>query len=165
MPGRMRIRAARSILCRPEPPVGRPEYSVEDETVKNHVNDDGHDDLCAKGSGAEETGSGDRRMEPVVVRIRTKVCSVVEAALSANTNWVLDDGGERISVAMEDWRFQERVSRGDVLVDQGDVLVCRVRVVDRQTPTGLVARQDVVEVRDHRVPRRHPDIPTMPAFS
>ena len=39
-------------------------------------------------------------MEPVVVRINTEVCSVVEPALSENTNWVLDDGGARIPVSM-----------------------------------------------------------------
>ena len=103
-------------------------------------------------------------MEPVVVRIGTKVCSVVEASLSGNANWVLDDGCGRISVAMRDRRFQERVARGDVLVDPGDVLVCRVQFVDRQTAAGLEARQEIVEVRDHRVPSRHPDIPVMPAF-
>ena len=133
--------------------------------MRNDANSDGHDGLCSKGSGVEETGSRERRMEQVVVRIRTKVCSVVEPALSENANWVLDDGGSRISVAMRDWRFQERVSRGDVVVDPGDVLVCRLRIVDQQTPRGLEASQEIVEVRDHRVPRRHPDLPTMPAFS
>ena len=90
---------------------------------------------------------------------------MVEPALSGRANRVLDDGRARISVAMRDWRFQQRVSKGDVVVDQGDVLVCRLEVVDQQTPHGLEARQEIVEVRDHRVPRRHPDLPTMPVFS
>ena len=44
-------------------------------------------------------------------------------------------------------------------------LVCRMRVVDRQTLTGTVATQEVVEVRDHRVPGRHTKFPKIPAFS
>ena len=39
-------------------------------------------------------------MEPVVVRINTEVCLVVELALSENTNWVLGDGGAGIPVCM-----------------------------------------------------------------
>ena len=133
--------------------------------MKNDARSGGHNDLYSMGSGVEKVGSRERRMEPVVVRIRTRVCSVVEPPLSESANWVLDDGRSRISVAMRDRRFQERVSRGDVVVAPGDVLVCRLRIVDQQTPGGLEARLEIVEVRDHRVPRRHPDIPTMPAFS
>ena len=133
--------------------------------MKNDARSGGHYGLYSTGSGVERVGSRERRMEPVVVRISTKVCSVVEPALSESASWVLDDGGARISVAMRDWRFQQRVSRGDVVVDPGDVLVCRLRIVYQHTPGGLEARQEIVEVRDHRVPRRHPDIPTMPAFS
>lgn len=133
--------------------------------MKNDADSGRHDGLCSEGSRVEELGSRERRMEPIVIRISTKVCSVVESALSESANWVLDDGGARISIAMRDRRFQERVSRGDVVVDPGDVLVCRVRIVDQQIPGGLEARQEIVEVRDHRVPRRPPDLPTMPAFS
>ena len=133
--------------------------------MKNDARSNGHDDLYSMGSGVEKVRRREKRMEPVVVRISTRVCSVVEPALSESANWVLDDGRATIPVAMRDWRFQERVSRGDVVVAPGDVLVCRLRIVDQQTPVGLEARQEIVEVRDHRVPGRHPGIPTMPAFS
>lgn len=119
----------------------------------------------AMGSGAEKVEESERRIEPVVVRIRTRVCSVIEPILRGGERWGLEAEGRRLSATMLDWRFRERVERGDVVVDPGDVLVCRMQVVDRQTAEGPAVEHEIVEVRDHLVPGRRAHVPVLPPFT
>ena len=119
----------------------------------------------AMGSGAEKVEGSERRIEPVVVRIRTRVCSVIEPIPIGGELWVLEAEGRRVTAAMLDWRFQERVDRGDVVVEPGDVLVSRMRIVDRQTAEGPAVEHEIVEVREHRVPGRRAYMPSLPAFT
>ena len=122
-------------------------------------------DLRAKGSGADEVDHSERRIEPVVVRIRTRVYSVIGPVSTGGERWALESGGSRLSAVMGDLRFREQVEHDDVVVNPGDLLVCRMRTVDRQTADGLEVEHEIVEVRDHRVPGRRTHIPTLPAFT
>ena len=124
-----------------------------------------HVDLGAMGSGAEDVDLEERRIEPVVVSVRTRVCSVIGSVPSGGEHWELESGGSRFSAAMLDWRFQERIERGDVVVEPGDLLVCRIQVVDWKTVEGIAAEHEIVEVRDHCVPERRVHMPTLPAFT
>ena len=123
-----------------------------------------HVDLHAMGSGAEKVDSTERRVEAVVVSIRTRVCSVLGPVPSGGEPWELETGGNRISAAMLDWRFREHVEHGDVVVAPGDLLVCRMQVVDRKTPGGIVAEHEIVEVRDHLLPGRRAHMPSLSAL-
>ena len=123
-----------------------------------------HVDLHAMGSGAEKVDLTERRVGSLVVSIRTRVCSVIEPAPGGGEPWELESGGSRISAAMLDRRFRERVERGDVVVVPGDLLVCRIQAVDRQTAEGIATEHEIVEVRDHLLPGRPVHMPSLSAF-
>lgn len=81
----------------------------------------------------------------------TKVFSIVSLSFKHGNKWKLSDGhGAAKSVVMLDEDFLARVDRSEVRFAKGDVLICDVREIARQTTKGLKAEYQILRVVEHR---------------
>lgn len=81
----------------------------------------------------------------------TKVFSIVSLSFKHGNKWKLSDGhGAAKSVVMLDEDFLARVDRNEVRFGNGDVLICDVREIARQTTKGLRAEYQILRVVEHR---------------
>lgn len=81
----------------------------------------------------------------------TKVFSIVSLSFKHGNKWKLSDGhGAPKSVTMLDEDFLARVDSSEVRFAKGDVLICEVREIARQTSKGLKAEYEITRVIEHR---------------
>lgn len=90
--------------------------------------------------------------------LRRAAFSIVSLAFKEDNKWRLHDGQNQISATIADEAFLARVDRNLVSFSKGDVLVCEVRFVQKQTGKGLVTEHIVEKVIDHRPAARQIEI-------
>jgi len=101
--------------------------------------------------------------EPLLDRETEIFASIVAPSFKEDNKWRLSDGESSFYAEMADEAFQSRVARGESF-RKGDVLHCRLRVVQSQLDDALHTERTIIEVLDH-LPRpsqlwRDPDFPT-----
>ncbi len=91
--------------------------------------------------------------------IRRSAFSIISLAFKEDNKWRLNDGTNPISATIEDADFLSKVDANLVSFSKGDILLCDVRVVQRQTDTGLRTDYTVVRVVEHRPAARQLPLP------
>lgn len=86
----------------------------------------------------------------LVDETRRTAFSIVSLAFKEDNKWRLHDGQNQISATIADEDFLAKVDRNMVSFSKGDVLVCEVRVVQKQTGRGLTTEHIVERVMEHR---------------
>ena len=85
--------------------------------------------------------------------------SIISLAFKEDKKWRLSDGSGAFSATIEDADFLSRVDANQISFSKGDILICDVRVVQKQTDTGLKTEYTVVKVVDHRPGARQLPLP------
>jgi hypothetical protein len=81
---------------------------------------------------------------------RISVFSIISLAFKEDNKWRLNDGTNAISATIDDADFLSKVDANQIAFSKGDILLCKVRVVQKQTDTGLKTEYTVERVIEHR---------------
>lgn len=81
---------------------------------------------------------------------RRAAFSIMALAFKDDNKWRLYDGTNTISVKIDDQEFLDRVHKSEISFSQGDVLVCDIHIVQRQTDAGLKTEYTLEKVIDHK---------------
>jgi len=90
---------------------------------------------------------------------RRSAFSIISLAFKEDNKWRLDDGSNAISATIEDADFLDKVNANQISFSKGDILICDVRVVQKQTDAGLKTEYTVVRVVEHRPAARQLPLP------
>lgn len=85
---------------------------------------------------------------PLSDREEVTVVSIVVASFEAGYKWRLSEGDTVFTASIEDPAFRARIDSGESF-RKGDMLRCRMRVVQTQRDGGLHVERTVLEVLDH----------------
>ena len=96
---------------------------------------------------------------------RRSAFSIISLAFKEDNKWRLNDGTNAISAGIEDSDFLARVDANQISFSKGDILICDVRVVQKQTESGLRTEYTVVKVVEHRLAARQLPLPGMDPVS
>lgn len=88
--------------------------------------------------------------EVVVDEIRPLALSIRSLAFQEGNKWRLFDGQNVITATIEDDIFIDRVDRNLVRFAKGDILLCEVHTIQRQSQAGLTTDHAVLRVIEHR---------------
>lgn len=91
--------------------------------------------------------------------IRRSAFSIISLAFKEDNKWRLNDGSNAISASINDADFLSKVDANLISFSKGDILVCDVRVVQKQTESGLKTEYTVVHVIEHRPATRQLPLP------
>jgi hypothetical protein len=91
--------------------------------------------------------------------IRRSAFSIISLAFKEDNKWRLNDGANAISATIEDEDFLSRVDANQIAFSKGDILICDVRVLQKQTDAGLKTEYTVVRVVEHRPAVRQLPLP------
>lgn len=94
----------------------------------------------------------------VVDEVRNMALSIVALAFKEDRKWRFFDGNGQLSATITDEDFLRRVDNNEPFT-KGDVLRCEVRVVQRQTTSGLKSEHTVLKVLEHIPPMRQLPLP------
>lgn len=97
--------------------------------------------------------------ETVVDDTRTLALSIRSLAFQEGNKWRLFDGQNVITATIEDRDFILRVDRNQIRFAKGDVLLCQVRTVQKQTTDGLKTDHFVQKVVEHRTAQTQIPLP------
>ena len=86
----------------------------------------------------------------LVDNTRRSAFSIISLAFKEDNKWRLHDGTNAISATIEDADFLRKVDANQISFSKGDILLCDVRVVQKQTDAGLKTEYTVVHVVEHR---------------
>ena len=81
---------------------------------------------------------------------RRSAFSIISLAFKEENKWRLNDGTNAISAAIEDADFLGKVDANQISFSKWDILLCDVRVVQKQTDSGLKTEYTVIRVVEHR---------------
>jgi hypothetical protein len=76
--------------------------------------------------------------------------SIVSLAFKEDNKWRLHDGNNTISVSVKDEDFLNRVESNEISFTKGDILVCKIKMVQFRTNTGLKTEYELLEVKEHK---------------
>ncbi|QCI65614.1 hypothetical protein [Phreatobacter stygius] len=88
--------------------------------------------------------------ETVVETTQRMALSIRSLAFTEGNKWRLFDGQNVITATIDDKGFLDQVDRSLARFAKGDVLICQVRTVQKQTPEGLKTEHTVLQVIEHR---------------
>ena len=97
--------------------------------------------------------------DTILDTVRTTAFSIISLAFKEDNKWRLNDGANSISATIEDKDFLDRVDHNQVAFSKGDILICEVRVVQKQTEQGLKTEYTIVRVVEHRPAARQIPLP------
>lgn len=89
---------------------------------------------------------------------RNMALSIVSLAFKEDRKWRFYDGNSQLSATIADEDFLRKVDNNEPFT-KGDVLRCEVRVVQRQTTSGLKSEYTVLKVLEHIPPMRQMPLP------
>ena len=101
--------------------------------------------------------------ETLVNELRRSAFSIISLAFKEDNKWRLNDGTNAISADIDDKDFLLKVDTNQVSFSKGDILICDVRVVQKQTDLGLRTEYTVERVVEHRPAARQLPLPLDPA--
>lgn len=88
--------------------------------------------------------------EKILESEQTTAFSIVSLAFKDDNKWRLHDGSSTLSVIIRDEDFLRKIDSNSLSFAKGDVLICRVRTTQWQTPNGLRSEHIVTEVLEHK---------------
>lgn len=88
--------------------------------------------------------------ETVIDMTQRMALSIRSLAFAEGNKWRLFDGQNVITATIADEEFLDRVDKNVARFAKGDVLICTVRTVQKQTPDGLRTEHTVLRVDEHR---------------
>jgi hypothetical protein len=88
--------------------------------------------------------------ETLIDEVNVKAFSIVALTFKEDNKWRLSDGNATISVLIADREFLDKIEHGKVAFAKNDVLVCEVRIIQKQTPEGIKTDYTVLRVIDHK---------------
>jgi hypothetical protein len=91
--------------------------------------------------------------------IRRSAFSIISLAFKEENKLRLNDGTNTIGATIDDADFLARVDANQISFSKGDILICDVRVVQKQTDAGLKTDYTVVRVIEHRPAARQLPLP------
>lgn len=91
--------------------------------------------------------------------VRKMAFSIVSLAFKEDNKWRLYDGAATIHATISDAGFLARVDQNVERFAKGDLLICKVRVRQWQTPSGARTEYEVAEVLEHRQAARQIRLP------
>jgi hypothetical protein len=94
----------------------------------------------------------------VVDEVRNMALSIASLAFKEDRKWRFFDGNGQLSAVITDEDFLKRVDNNEPFT-KGDILRCEVRVVQRQTTSGLKSEHTVLKVLQHIPPMRQLPLP------
>lgn len=94
---------------------------------------------------------------------REAAFSIVSLAFKEDNKWRLHDGQNSVSAIIEDEDFLRRVNQNNIRFAKGDVLVCEIEFVQKQTSKGLVTDNIVKRVKRHIPAPRQLDLLNPPS--
>lgn len=100
--------------------------------------------------------------EVLVESTRRAAFSIISLAFKEDNKWRLYDGNTQISALIEDEDFLGRVDANLIAFAKGDILICDVRITQRQTGEGLTTEYVVEKVVEHRPALRQLPLPFEP---
>lgn len=103
--------------------------------------------------------------ETLIDEVRRSAYSIISLAFKEDNKWRLHDGSNAISATIQDHEFQKKVDANQISFSKGDILLCDVRIVQRQTDQGLKTDYTVVRVIEHRLAARQLPLPFDPSGS
>lgn len=110
--------------------------------------------------GKDETLSFDAPdvVEEIVVDETTRAAfSILSLSFEEENKWRLHDGNSAIYALIEDQEFLDRVNKNLISFTKGDILICIVKIKQKQTKDGLKTEYIVEKVIEHkRAPRQLP---------
>jgi hypothetical protein len=80
---------------------------------------------------------------------RRAAYSIVALAFKEDNKWRLHDGNNQINVLIKDGEFLNKINNNMISFSKGDVLICDVKVSQKQTKTGLATEYVVEHVVEH----------------
>lgn len=99
-------------------------------------------------------------LQPLIDDTSDMAVSVVSPNFS-DGKWKVSDGESTFWATISDADFLQRINDGEPF-RKGDLLVCRMRVVQTQTSEGLRTIWDIEHVHSHRPPPQHLTFPLDP---
>jgi len=97
--------------------------------------------------------------ETLIDEIRRSAYSIISLAFKEDNKWRLNDGSNPINATITDEEFLRKVDNNQISFSKGDILICDVRVVQKQTDQGLKTDYTVITVADHRSAARQLSLP------
>jgi hypothetical protein len=97
--------------------------------------------------------------EILVDEIRRSAYSIISLAFKEDNKWRLNDGSNPISATISDSDFLNKVDNNLISFAKGDILICDVRVTQKQTDQGLKTEYIVIKVVEHRPAARQLALP------
>lgn len=94
----------------------------------------------------------------VIDETRNMALSIVSLAFKEDRKWRFFDGNSQLSATISDEDFLRKVDNNEPFT-KGDVLRCEVRVIQRQTTSGLKSEYTVLKVLEHIPPMRQMPLP------
>jgi hypothetical protein len=146
-----------------------PVRTAAQKVVEEPLNKDGIDSFEVRGDGAavvrvakEEAAYFAKPHVPdatLVDDTRRSAFSIISLAFKEDNKWRLNDGTNAISATIEDADFLGKVDANQISFSKGDILICDVRVVQKQTDAGLRTEYTVIRVVEHRPGARQLPLP------
>lgn len=100
--------------------------------------------------------------ETLVETTRRAAFSIISLAFKEDNKWRLYDGNTQISALIEDESFLSRVNANLIAFAKGDILICDVKITQKQTGEGLSTEYVVEKVVEHRPALRQLPLPFEP---
>jgi hypothetical protein len=97
--------------------------------------------------------------ETLVNQVRRSAFSIISLAFKEDNKWRLYDGTNSISATIVDADFLQGVDSNQISFSKNDILLCDVRVVQKQTEQGLKTEYTVERVVEHRPAARQLPLP------
>ena len=88
------------------------------------------------------------------ILIPRQVLRLVSPVFQAKEKWRLNDGSQTNWYSIRDKQFMREVTQGIRRFGMGDILICRVRTVQRLSIEGLDTEYEVLQVTEHQVAPR-----------
>jgi hypothetical protein len=86
----------------------------------------------------------------IIDDVRRLAFSIISLAFKDDNKWRLNDGTGAISATIEDADFLAKVYANQIAFSKGDILICDVRVVQKQAEAGLRTEYTVIRVVELR---------------
>lgn len=91
--------------------------------------------------------------QPLLDQERELIVEITSVTFVEGQKWRLSEGQQTFYASLEDERFLERIQSGAEAFRKGDMLRCRMRIVQSRRGGGLHTEYHVVEVIEH-MPRQ-----------
>lgn len=88
--------------------------------------------------------------ETVIDTTQRMALSIRSLAFTEGNKWRLYDGQNVITATIEDKDFLDKVDRSLARFAKGDILICSVRTIQKQSAEGLKTEHTVLRVEEHR---------------